>query len=331
MSPSPLPLPSPLSRVRVRSMTRQTARVLTLVLESLNGEPLPAPTPGAHIDLHLGPGLARSYSIVGQGGAPNRYEIAVALEAKSRGGSLQVHTKLRVGDELAISAPRNLFELHAGATHSVLLAGGIGITPIWSMVQALEQSGRRWTLFFAARSRVEAPYLDDITQLAKHSKVGRFIAHFDDEAAGQPLDMAAALALAPHEAHLYCCGPTAMLDAYERATASWPKAQVHLERFGGAAPAIEPGPRGDFELVLARSGQCLTVPANRSILDVLLDSGIDAPYGCMQGVCGMCAVPVLDGIPDHRDQILESEIRSANSSVIICCSRSLSERLTIDL
>lgn len=325
------PSSSHLLRVRVRSMTRQTARVLSLVLESLGGEPLPAAQPGAHIDLHLAPGLARSYSIVGQDGAPGRYEIAVALDANSRGGSRHVHDRLRVGHELEISHPRNLFELHPDAIHSVLLAGGIGITPIWSMVRHLERQGRLWTLSIAARSRRDAPYLEDIAQLAGASKVGRLVTHFDDEASGQPLDIAAALSQAPPGAHLYCCGPAAMLEAYERATVAWPKEQVHLERFGGGAPPPVSDQPGDFEVVLARSGRSLAVPASRSILEVLLDEGIDAPYGCMQGVCGMCAVPVLDGLPDHRDQVLSDDDRRSNANVIICCSRSRSERLTIDL
>jgi ferredoxin-NADP reductase len=312
-------------------MTRQTPQVLSIVLETLNHEPLPALRPGDHINLHLGSGLTRSYSLVGHAGSHTRYEIAVALDLHSRGGSRHVHQQLRVGDEIEISGPRNLFELHAAAPHSVLIAGGIGITPVWSMVQELEQLGRPWTLHFAARSRAHAAYLEDIERLASGSVCGRLVTHFDDEANGVPLDIATALASAPQDAHLYCCGPAAMLNAYEEATAKFPKDQVHLERFGSPQAASSLTSSQEFEVVLARSGQKLTVPADKSILDVLLDNGINAQFGCMQGVCGMCEVAVLDGFPDHRDQILSRETQLANTRLIVCCSRSLSPSLTIDL
>lgn len=317
-------------RVRVRSMMRQTPQILTVVLESLERQALPPFEPGAHIDLRLGTGLARSYSIVGHAGHPSRYEIAVALDAQSRGGSRHVHEKLRVGDEIDISSPRNLFELAKNAPQSVLIAGGIGITPLWAMVQALEQRGQPWTLCYAARSRTHAAYLEEIESLAGQSPVGQLLTHFDDEAGGTPLDIASVLASAPADAHLYCCGPAPMLAAYEQAAAQWPADHVHLERFGAEA-ASTGSDASSFELVLARSGQKLDIPADKSILDVLLDSGIDAPYGCMQGVCGMCEVPVLEGTPDHRDHILSEHTRQSNTGIIVCCSRSLTRSLTIDL
>lgn len=312
-------------------MTYQTSQVISIVLESLNQDPLPAISPGDHIDLHLDTGLIRSYSLVGIAGSVSRYEIAVAMDPQSRGGSIYIHKKLRVGDEIKISGPRNLFELHPEASHSVLIAGGIGITPIWSMVQELERLGRPWTLFFAARSRSHAAYLQEIKLLASRSECGRLFTHFDDEAGATPMDIAAALTSTPQDAHLYCCGPTAMLNSFELAAVHWPKDHVHLERFGPAQTATSPKNSQEFEVRLARSGQIFTVPSNKSILDVLLDNGIDTQYGCMQGVCGMCEVAVLEGTPDHRDQILSNETRLANSSLMVCCSRSLSQSLTIDL
>lgn len=317
--------------MRVRSITRQTSQVLSIVLESLHHENLPAISPGDHIDVHMGVGLTRSYSLVGNAGSSSRYEIAVALDINSRGGSLYIHQRLRVGDELKISGPRNLFQLQSDANHSVLIAGGIGITPIWSMVQELDRLRRPWRLYFAARSRSQAAYLEEIQKLASQSLCGQLITHFDDEADGKPFNIAAVLASTPQDAHLYCCGPAAMLNAYEMATADYPKDQVHLERFG-VAPATDNGTHSnEFELVLARSGQKFRVPADKSILDVLLDHGIDAQYGCMQGVCGMCQVAVIDGTPDHRDQILSPETKLTNSCLMVCCSRSRSQSLTIDL
>lgn len=321
MSTSPL-------RLRVRAVTRLTPLVHSLVLESLDRSALPPIRPGDHIDLRLAPGLSRSYSLVGQAGRPSCYEVAVALDAHSRGGSRHVHEKLRVGDEIEITGPRNLFELKTDAAHSVLIAGGIGVTPIWSMVQALERLGQAWTLVLAARSRVHAAYLEDIEALAGRSATGRLITHFDDEAGGAPLDIAAVLADAPKDAHLYCCGPAPMLDAYERAASGRPADHVHLERFAGVEPE-QASAAEEFELVLARTGRTVTIPAGKTILDVLLDEGVDAPYGCMQGVCGMCEVPVLEGTPAHSDHILDEEAR--RHKIIICCSRSQTPSLTIDL
>lgn len=322
--------PAATTRLRVKAMTWQTPQVHSVVLESLDGRPLPAVRPGAHVDLRLGAGLSRSYSIVGSAGAPSRYEIAVAKDPTSRGGSRYVHEVLRVGDEIDVGGPRNLFELVTEAVHSVLIAGGIGITPIWAMVQALERLGRPWTLHYAARSRVHAAYLAEIEALAQRSAVGRLRMHFDDEAGGAPLDVDAAVAAAPADAHLYCCGPAPLLAAYERAAAGRPADHVHLERFAPAAPAAAATPQG-FEVVLARSGRTLAVPADKSILDVLLDHGIDSPYGCMQGVCGMCEVAVLGGTPDHRDHILGEAAKASNTTLLVCCSRSRTPTLTLDL
>jgi len=322
--------PAATTRLRVKAMTWQTPMVHSIVLESLGGQALPTVRPGAHIDLRLGQGLSRSYSIVGTAGAASRYEIAVAKDPNSRGGSRYVHEVLRVGDEIEVGAPRNLFELVTDAPRSVLIAGGIGITPIWAMAQALERLARPWTLHYAARSRVHAAYLAEIDALACRSTVGRLLTHFDDQAGGAPMDVAAAVAAAPADAHLYCCGPAPMLAAYEIAAARHPADRVHLERFAPATPQQTPAKQG-FEIVLGRSGQTLAVPADKSILDVLLDHGIDAPYGCMQGVCGMCEVAVLGGTPDHRDQILSDEAKVSNTRMLVCCSRSHTPALTLDL
>lgn len=314
-------------RVRVRSITRLASQVHAVVMETLGGEPLPFVQAGCHIDLHLGAQLVRSYSVVGNAGAPSRYEVAVARDPQSRGGSRYVHEKLRVGDELEITPPRNLFPLREDATVSVLIAGGIGITPIWSMVQRLESLGRPWLLFYAARDRGHAAYLPEIETLAAASPLGKLVTYFDDEQGGAPPDLAHVVDPAPADAHFYCCGPQPMLAAYERAAAQRPPAQVHLERFSPAKPAFD---AGLFTLVLSRSGREFTVPPDKSILDVMLEHGIDAPYGCMQGVCGMCETPVMDGIPEHLDNLLSAADKAANRSMLICCSRSKTPRLTLD-
>ena len=314
--------------LRVHSMTRQAPEILSLELESIDQVPLPTAAPGSHLDLHLAPGLSRSYSIVGQPGRASRYEVAIARDAKSRGGSRFVHEKLRVGDELTASAPRNLFPLDERAPFSALLAGGIGITPIWSMVQRLEALQKPWLLVYAARSRAQAAYLEDIEALASRTPVGRLQLHFDDEHQNKPVDLKAVLADVGHDAHLYCCGPQPMLAAYEAATAHRPAAQVHLERFGAD---MGKGPGPGFTVVLERSGQSLEVPPDRSILDVVLEAGINAQYGCMQGSCGLCETPVLKGVPEHKDHLLADSVKASNRAMLICCSRSCTPELVLDL
>jgi vanillate O-demethylase ferredoxin subunit len=316
-------------RVRVRSIEWLAEGVHGITLESLDGQPLPRAEPGSHVDVVLRAPLSRSYSVVGDGGLPGRYEIAVARDARSRGGSRYVHETLRAGDQLDIGAPRNLFALVEDAGHSLLVAGGIGITPIWSMVKRLEQLGRPWTLFYATRGRRHAAFLPAIEALAQETSRGRVLLHFDDEQGGAAPDLAPVLDAAADDAHLYCCGPQPMLAAFERLTAARPASQVHVERFAPAQTRAD-GDRA-FVLNLARSGMALDVPPDKSILDVLLENNIDAQYGCMQGACGMCEAAVLDGTPEHRDTLLSDTAKSSNRTMLICCSRSRTPTLTLDL
>lgn len=316
-------------RVRVRTMHLLAEGILALTLETVDGAPLPAAAPGSHVDLRLAPQLARSYSVVACWPEAGRLEVAVARDAASRGGSRLVHERLRVGDTLEMGAPRNLFPLDEDAPLSVLFAGGIGITPIWSMVRRLEALGRRWTLCYAARSRRHAAYLDVIEAMSRGSAVGALHTHFDDEHQGRPADLAPWIAASPAGAQLYACGPQPMLAAFERLTADRDPARIHLERFG-AAPDAGGGDHA-FEVRLARSGLTLPVPAGRSLLDVLLEHGIAAQYGCMQGACGACEATVLDGEPDHRDSLLPPGERTAQRTMLICCSRARSATLTLDL
>lgn len=317
----------PLLPLRVKSMTWLTPAILGLVLESLDGQALPPAEPGAHLDLKLPGGLSRSYSIVGHSGSARRYEIAVAKDRHSRGGSQFIHERLRVGDTLQGSRPRNLFALHEGPAPAVLLAGGIGITPLWSMVQVLEARQQAWTLHYASRAREHAAYLEEIETLAAQSRQGHLFTHFDD-AQGRPMDLAQIFHGLDPATHVYCCGPRPMLDAFEKLASQHPQDHVHLERFSAAA---DTAPRDTFKVVLQQSGRTLTVPAASSILEVLLDNGIDAPYGCMQGTCGLCETPVLAGTPDHRDRLLSADTKASGRSLLICCSRSHTPELTLDL
>jgi ferredoxin-NADP reductase len=291
-------------------------------LTSLTGKPLPAYEPGAHIDLHLPNGIVRQYSLLEPEPEPQCYTIGVKRDPASRGGSRYVHDELRVGRTLKISAPRNNFALVENASHVILFAGGIGITPIWCMVQRLAKLGRSWKLFYACRSRSDMAFLHALESMAS----SQF--HFDDEAAGKFLDIGGITAGAPKDAHLYCCGPTPMLRAFETATANWPSNQIHIEYF---TPKQEPAKTGGFVVELARSGKEFVIPEGKSILQVLLDAGIDVDYSCELGICGACEQRVISGEPEHRDAILTEEEQASNTKVMICCAGCKSERLVLDL
>ncbi len=288
----------------------------------VDGKPLPAYEPGAHIDLHLPNGLVRQYSLIVPDEEPERYIVSVKRDPASRGGSRYVHDELHVGKALKISAPRNNFPLKEDAEHVVLIAGGIGITPIWCMVQRLEKLGRAWTLYYSCRSRADAAFLEPLQKMPS----AHF--HFDDENEGKFLDIANVVAQAPKEAHLYCCGPTPMLKAFEAATSDWPDEQTHVEYFTAKA---EPAKKGGFTVELARSGEEHFIPEGKTILQVLLDAGIDVDYSCELGICGACETRVISGIPEHRDAILSEEEQAENKRVMICCAGCKSDRLVLDL
>jgi ferredoxin-NADP reductase len=291
-------------------------------LTRVDGKALPPYEPGAHIDVHLPNGLVRQYSLLEAEPDPARYTIAVKRDPASRGGSRCVHDELRVGRTLTISAPRNNFPLAEDAKHVILFAGGIGITPIWCMVQRLAKLGRSWQLYYACRSRADMAFLQALEEMSS----SQF--HFDDESAGKFLDVAAIIAGAPKDTHLYCCGPTPMLKAFEAATASWPRAQIHVEYF---TPKQEAPKTGGFVVELARSGREFVIPEGKTILQVLLDAGLDVDYSCELGICGACEQRVISGEPEHRDAILTEEEQASNTKVMICCAGCKSERLVLDL
>jgi ferredoxin-NADP reductase len=288
-----------------------------------DGKPLPPYQPGAHVDVHLPNGIVRQYSLVLPAHEPLNYTLGIKRDPASRGGSRYVHDELRVGRTLKISAPRNNFPLQEDAGHVVLFAGGIGITPIWCMVQRLEELGKPWRLYYACRSRSDMAFLTTLENLPG----AQF--HFDDESAGKFLDVATILRDAPRDAHLYCCGPTPMLNAFEAATADWPRDQVHVEYFTPKAPPSDK--KGGFIVELARSGQEFVIPEGQSILQVLLDAGIDIDYSCELGICGACEQRVISGEPEHRDAILTEEEQASNTKVMICCAGCKTERLVLDL
>lgn len=312
-------------RVLVKSITYEAEDVISLDLRRTDTASLPAFTAGAHIDLLLPNGITRSYSLANDQNERHRYHIAVQKDPATRGGSRFIHESIRVGEVLTITPPCNNFTLAKDGRRFILIAGGIGITPLVCMARRLSELGCAWDLFYAARSRRKAAFLDDLNAIGGATHVH---AHFDDEHTGAVIDIGAIVRAAAPGAHLYCCGPTPMLVSFESITAALPPENVHVEYFTAKTP-IEPG--GGFEVVLARSNRSVFVPENSTILDALLAAGIDAGHSCLEGVCGTCETKILEGIPDHRNSVLSAKERASNRTMMICCSGALSSRLVLDL
>lgn len=281
---------------------------------------------GAHIELHLADRLQRSYSLLNVPGETQRYQIAVHLSPDSKGGSRYLHDSVREGDVILASAPRNHFPLDESARHSCLIAGGIGITPLLSMMQRLNALGRSWELHYCARTPAHAAYLPEVRALAAAGGRACHL-HFDQVRDGRPLDIVALVASLPPDSQLYCCGPGRMLESFEAATAHCPERR-HVEYFGAKAEAAV---AGGFTVELARSGLTLAVPAGKSILDMVLAAGIAVPTSCREGICGSCETRILEGEADHRDALLSAEEQAQHKSMMICCSGSRSSRLVLDL
>jgi ferredoxin-NADP reductase len=314
--------------VVVAAITPRAQGVSTWELRRTDGADLPAFTAGSHVDLHLTNGMVRSYSLCNDPSERHRYVIGVARDPASRGGSTFIHEHLRVGDALRITAPRNNFKLDENAGRSVFIAGGIGITPLWCMVQRLEALGRPWELHYSTRLRALCAFHDDLASL-EAAQPGRVHFNFDQEPGGRMTDLRALVSGLAADAHLYCCGPVPMLKAFEAAAkeAGRPASHVHVEYFSAAE---QPAMQGGFTVVLERSGLTLQVAPGKSILQTLMDHGIDAPYSCMEGACGRCETNVLEGEPDHRDSVLSEEERASGQTMMICCSGSKGPRLVLD-
>jgi vanillate O-demethylase ferredoxin subunit len=309
----------------VSRLTHEAEGILGIELHAASGQPLPAFTAGSHVDVHLPGGLCRQYSLTNAPHEQERYCLGVGLANDSRGGSRHVHERLRAGDRIQIGPPRSLFGLHPQAEEHVFIAGGIGITPIMSMIEACKAAGQRWRLLYCVRTRSRAAYL------------WRLAAHYDqvhlhvDEEQGGPADLSGFLRSAPHGAHVYCCGPGPLMDAVGFAAKDRPSGSVHFERFSAKGAPAGTAADGTFRIKLSRKGTTLTVPCGRSILQSLEDHGIELPCSCREGLCRTCEIPLLAGKADHRDFVLSDEERKANTSIILCVSRALDDELVLDL
>jgi ferredoxin-NADP reductase len=309
--------------VRVTGISQETERVRRFELRPIS-QPLPAFTAGSHIDLYLEANLTRSYSLLNSQDEREKYVIGVALETESRGGSRFLFDNVHVGDRLHVSQPRNLFALCEQAPYSILIGGGIGITPLISMSQRLKSINRPWHLYYCCRTRELAPFLEELNHHGSCVDV-----RFDDEHSSF-LDIASLIDGSPPGTHFYCCGPKSMLTAFEAAvgTTGLPPERVHVEYF----KAMEDfGQHAGIVVELARSKQTIIVPTGSTILDALRLAGISTQSSCEAGICGECQVTVLDGVPDHRDSVLSNSERGSNKMMMICCSGAKSERLVLDI
>ena len=321
-------MPAPHSlEVLVKSVTFEAEAILGYRLVAADGGALPPATAGAHLDVHLPGGGVRQYSLCGDPACRDHYEIAVLREAGGRGGSRAMHETVRPGDRLTVSAPRNRFPLDPSPGPHLLLAGGIGITPMMAMIAELEARGADWQLHFCTRSPARTPFRG---RLAPHLRSGRAHLHHDGGDPSRGLDIAALLAAPAAGTHVYYCGPPGFMAAAAAATRDWPRDRVHSESF--TAPAGSPGEReagNAFRIRLERSGEEMEVPPGRSIVEVLRANGHYVDTSCEDGYCGTCLTPYLQGEPEHHDSVLDDEDR--RRYVLICCARSRTPTLVLDL
>ena len=313
-----------LLEVLVADATEQGAGNRALRLEPLTGT-LPPFQAGAHVDVHLPGGLVRQYSIASAPAARDHYLLCVKREADSRGGSRHIHEQLGPGHRLWISTPRNLFELQAEGPH-LLLAAGIGITPLLSMARALDAQGQPFVLHYYVHDRARAAFAGELQAGFAH---GRVELHASTEGTSARRHVPAELDTP--RGHLYLCGPAAFMDRFATLAAAhgWDSGQVHREHFAGVAATLADDEA--FEVELASTGLVVEVAADTTIAQALEAAGFPLPVSCEQGICGACVTGVRAGIPDHRDCVLSEQEHAANTCITPCCSRSRSPRLVLEL
>jgi ferredoxin-NADP reductase len=324
-----LVMPTPLLQVFVRAISYEAEDILSFELVHPAGLELPAFTAGAHLDVHMSTGLVRQYSLCNDPAERLRYVIAVLHEPMGKGGSKFMHESVRPGDTLYVSEPRNYFPLAAEAKRHLLLAGGIGITPIMAMVAELARNGADFTLHYCARSPEKTAFRDRLLRLAEE---GRVVFYHDSGDPNRGLDLAELLRVHAQGTHVYHCGPAGFMSAARAATTHWPGGSVHFEYFERPSePDEKTADRANrpFRVRLAQSGKTFTVPADNSIVQVLRQHGIEVDTNCEEGYCGTCLTRYLQGQPEHRDIVLDDSDRV--NYVLICCARAVSEELVLDL
>jgi ferredoxin-NADP reductase len=299
--------------------------VVGLVLEEPSGVDLPDWNPGAHIDLMLTDSLIRQYSLCSSPTDRRRWKVGVLLDPNGRGGSKHVHHELQQGSKIQVRGPRNHFPLQRAERYQ-FIAGGIGITPIMPMIEAAEADEADWHLLYGGRQRSSMAFIDEL------SKYGEQVTIWPQDERGL-LDLPGILGNPRDDTLVYCCGPEGLLSAVEEVCQSWPKTALHVERFAAKPDAQMSSDDAidNFQVVCQRSGITVDVGPGESILEAVRGKGISMLASCMEGICGTCETAVLEGSPDHRDSVLSDDEKAENDCMMICVSRSLSEKLVVDL
>lgn len=314
---------------RIAALRQETEEIRSYRLVAADGGPLPAGSPGAHIDVHLDGGLVRQYSLCNGPAEEGVFEIAVKREPDSRGGSAAVHDRFRVGGLVSVGAPRNNFPLHETADSHLLLAGGIGVTPLLGMARHLAAAGRRFHLHYFVRSPRDAAFRDLLDAPPLQGSVSL---HCGLDPDGTAATLRELLRDRPGGAHLYVCGPVPFMDcATGLAAATWPQDSIHQEWFTAAPGQADEASDRPFRVRLAQSGVEFEVAPGQSILQAFDEHGIFAARSCEQGYCGTCETAVLEGEPDHRDTYLSEAERASGRVMMPCVSRSRGPLLVLDL
>ncbi len=310
--------------VRIARREDVATDIVALELVAPQGGELPPFEAGAHVDVVVEPGLMRQYSLCNDPRERHRYRLGVLRDPASRGGSEGVHRRFAEGQVIQIGRPRNNFPLATDDRPAVLLAGGIGLTPLMAMAHALQARGTPFVLHQCARSADRVAFA---AELAASAFAGSVRVHLDDGPPAQRFSLDEALA--DSNAHLYVCGPEGFIDFVTAGAAArgWPAERVHVEHFKAEVPQVGAA----FTVVAARSGVTVEVPEGTSVAQALIAAGVDIPLSCEQGICGTCLVPVLQGTPDHRDEYQTDEEKAANTHMTPCCSRACSARLVLDV
>ena len=326
-----------LLNVRVRSVRYEAEDINSYELVDPDGGELPPFAAGAHIDLHFGDGRIRQYSLANDPAERHRYVVGILRDRAGRGGSVAIFENAHAGRIVTISAPRNHFPLAKAAQRHLLLAGGIGVTPMMAMLAQLERDNADFLLHYCTRSLQKTAFRE---LLARTGVAGRVRYYHDGGDPRKGLDIAALLRERPDGTHLYYCGPSAFMRAVEAASAHWPKEAVHFEYFTPPTPSVSiaaPGAPGialnadcpaSFQVRLASTGALYDVPNDKSIVEVLREQGVDVETSCESGLCGTCRTRYLDGEPEHHDYVLDDDER--DEYVMICCARSKSSVLVLD-
>ncbi|KII27575.1 Vanillate O-demethylase oxidoreductase [Pseudomonas fluorescens] len=313
--------------VRVASRSMEADNIVSLELVLASGDPLKSFSAGSHIDVELPNGMIRQYSLCNDSSQQHRYQIAVLLDPATRGGSASVHGDIKENQIIRISEPRQHFPL-TPAKHSILIAGGIGVTPILCMADHLKSSRADFEMHYCTRSLSATAFAQRIRSSAFSDRV-HF--HFDDGEPAQKFDIQAVLSAPNSDTHLYVCGPKGFMDFVIDSAKhlGWPDGQIHLEYFAGqSANSLE---NTNFQVKIFSTGQLFDIPADKSIVASLLENGVEISVSCEEGICGTCVTRVLEGVPDHRDLYFNEEEKEKNDQFTPCCSRSKTPVLVLDL